>query len=117
MSAKTGRAPTRRMALAVETKVKDGQTTSAPGPMPRAISASSRACVQEVVRSTRCPASSADSRSSTRWPKGPFPATRPARARPTDSASAESNQVSHSAMARAVTGADYGTSEPRYIGP
>jgi hypothetical protein len=97
--------------------VKDGQTTSAPGPMPRAMSASSRACVHEVVRSTRRPSSIADSRSSTVWPKGPFPATRPARARRTDSASAESNQVSQSAMGRAVTGADYGISEPPHIGP
>ena len=34
MSAKTGRAPTRRTALALETKVNEGQMTSWPGPMP-----------------------------------------------------------------------------------
>ena len=32
MSAKTGRAPTRRIALAVETKVNEGQITSCAGP-------------------------------------------------------------------------------------
>ena len=80
MSAKTGRAPTRRMALAVETNVKEGQTTSWPGPMPSARRASSRACVQEVVSSTRGTPSSAASRCSTRRPKGPSPAGRPASA-------------------------------------
>ena len=62
MSANTGRAPTRRTALAVETNVNEGQMTSCPGPMPRASRASSSACVQEVVRRTRGATSSSEAR-------------------------------------------------------
>ena len=49
MSAKTGRAPTRRMALAVDENVKEGQMTSWPAPTPNASNASSMAWLQEVV--------------------------------------------------------------------
>src|SRR6266571_3172608 len=92
MSAKTGLAPTRRIALAVETKVKEGHTTSSSRPTPRARSASSRAWVQEVVRSTRCAPSRSASRASTRRPNGPSPPTLPASASVIRSTSASSNQ-------------------------
>src|SRR5688500_9423586 len=36
ISANTGRAPTRRTALAVDTNVNEGHTTSSPGPTPKA---------------------------------------------------------------------------------
>ena len=48
-SAKTGRAPRKTNALTVETKVKDGTTTSSPGRMSRSSAAISKACVHEVV--------------------------------------------------------------------
>ena len=92
MSAKTGRAPTRSTALALETKVNDGQTTSWPGPIPRASRASSSACVPEVVSRTREAPSSSASRASTRRPMGPSPEIWPASASRTASSSRSSNQ-------------------------
>ena len=77
MSAKTGVAPTRRIAFAVETKVKEGQIDLLAGPDAQGQQASSSAWVQEVVRSTRCPPSRSESRPSTLRPKGPSPAVRP----------------------------------------
>ena len=102
ISANTGRAPTRRMALAVDTKVKDGQITSCPGPMPRARSASSRAWVHEVVRSTRRPSRRSARRFSTRRPKGPSPAVRPCKASAMRAASASPSQAADNGMAGKV---------------
>ena len=48
MSAKTGRGPSRVIALAVAKKVKLGTITSSPGPTSRAISANSRASLPEA---------------------------------------------------------------------
>ena len=49
MSANTGRAPVSATALAVAAKLNDGTTTSSPGPIPSATSASSRALVPELT--------------------------------------------------------------------
>ena len=92
ISAKTGRAPARSTALALETNVNDGQITSWPGPTPRARRASSRAWVPDVVSRTRVAPMRSASSASTRRPTGPSPATRPARASRTASSSRSSNQ-------------------------
>ena len=55
MSAKTGSAPTRRTALAVAAKVKDGTITSSPGPIPSASSERWSAEVPELT-ATQCAA-------------------------------------------------------------
>ena len=52
MSTNTGTPPRSTTALAVETKVKDGITTSSPGPMSRRSAGISSAAVHECVRST-----------------------------------------------------------------
>ena len=51
MSAKTGRAPARTNAFAVETNVKDGRMTSSPGPTAQRSAAISSAAAQDVVSS------------------------------------------------------------------
>ena len=79
MSTKTGRAPSRTKALAVETNVNDGRITSSPGPRSQSIAAISSAAVHEGVISTlRIP-----NRSSMRRPhrlvNGPSPPIFPER--------------------------------------
>ena len=50
MSTKTGTAPRRATALAVELNVKEGRITSSPGPIPARIIIISRAAVPEGTR-------------------------------------------------------------------
>jgi len=53
MSTNTGEAPTRGMASAVAAKVKEGQKTASPGPIPQAISGSTSASVPEPQESAK----------------------------------------------------------------
>ncbi len=102
MSAKTGRAPTRSAAFALETKVKEGQITSWPGPIPSASRASSSAWVQDVVSSTRWAPSMLARRPSTLRPIGPSPAEWLSRAVRTEASSRSSY---HGAWKRTGLGA------------
>ena len=78
MSTKTGRAPRSTNAFAVETNVNDGTITSSPGPMSSSSAAISRACVQDVVSSTRRAPRSSSSRRRHFSVKTPSPEIRPA---------------------------------------
>ncbi len=77
MSTKTGVAPRRTNALAVEENVNDGMITSSPGPTPASSAVISSAPVHECVMSTvRVPVSSRISA----WqcsPAGPLPPVQP----------------------------------------
>src|SRR6185503_6307002 len=97
MSANTGRAPTRSTALAVDTNVNEGQITSSPSPTPSASSASSIACVHDVVSSTRFTCSRAWRRVSTLRQNGPSPLSLPCKAWPTRSRSRASIAGTHKA--------------------
>ncbi len=72
-STKTGTAPRRTNAFAVETNVYDGMMTSSPGVRSSRIAASSSACVHELVRSTRDDPVMAARRSELRTVHGPSP--------------------------------------------
>jgi hypothetical protein len=78
MSTKTGTAPRSANALAVDTKVKEGITTSSPASRSRSSAASSRASVQEVVRRTLAAPSTCSRQASACFVKVPLPEMWPA---------------------------------------
>jgi len=65
--------PRSATALALETKVNEGITTSSPGPMPASRTAISSAEVHEKVRRARAQPVRSSSQLSQRFEKGPFP--------------------------------------------
>ena len=77
MSAKTGRAPRRTNAFAVETKVNDGMITSSPGAEVEEQGGHLEGVVQEVVSSTWRAPSSSSSRRRHFSVKTPSPEIRP----------------------------------------
>ena len=77
LSTKTGVAPRRAKALAVETKVKEGMITSSPGPTPDSIPAISSACVHDVVSMTVWAPVIDFSCSSQAWTNRPPPVSEP----------------------------------------
>ena len=73
MSTKTGTAPRRTAAFAVETKVNEGMMTSSPGASSNSSAAISIAAVQECVRSACRHPVAASSQALQRFVNGPSP--------------------------------------------
>jgi len=72
-SMKTGRAPKRAKALAIDTNVKDGTLTSSPGFSERSSADISNACVQDEVSRSRPAVVVSPIDASTHWVNLPFP--------------------------------------------